>query len=113
MTTKHRRTKLFLVLAILLCLIPIQRSMAKTKAELTKIGAAAKIPDDWVLIDTELSNEEIMKLLDIDDESVISSIRAQWESGSGDSNRFFCRCNYKKEERERFDVKKSYIVIAI
>lgn len=82
MTTKHRRTKLFLVLAILLCLMPVQRSMAKTKAELTKIGAAAKIPDDWVLIDTELSNEEIMKLLDIDDESVISSIRAQWESGS-------------------------------
>lgn len=80
MKTKYTQMTLFLVLAMLLCLIPGQWSMAKTKEELTKIGATAKIPDDWVLVDTDLSNEEIMKLLDIDDEVTLSSIRAQWGS---------------------------------
>lgn len=82
MKTKQRRAALFLVLAMMLGLIPMQSSMAKTKAELTKIGATAKLSDDWVLIDTELSNKEIMKLLDIDNESAIASIRAQWERSS-------------------------------
>lgn len=78
---KIYRLKLSLILIALLCfsLVPAQASLANTTKDLTKIGATANIQDDWVLIDTDMSDDEIKNILGITDE-VMASVRAQWNS---------------------------------
>lgn len=71
--------KAVVFVALVLCLVPVQDVRAKEKAELTKIDATAKYSEDWVLIDTDMSNDAIRELLDID-EVTLASIRSQWDS---------------------------------
>lgn len=75
------RLKLSFILIALLCfsLMPAQASLANTTKDLTKIGATANIQDDWILIDTDMSDDEIKNILGITDE-VMASVRAQWNS---------------------------------
>ncbi len=77
---KIYRLKQGLLLIALLCfsMLPNQAVQANTTKDLAKIGATANIQDDWILIDTDMSDDEIQNLLNIDEET-ISSIRSQWK----------------------------------
>lgn len=61
------------MLAMILCFLPVTFTEAAVK-NLDKIGAAANLQKDWILIDTDMSDEEIMELINVD-QATINSVR--------------------------------------
>lgn len=66
------------MLAMILCFLPVTFTEAAVK-NLDKIGAAANLQKDWILIDTDMSDEEIMELINVE-QATINSVRQQWAS---------------------------------
>lgn len=66
------------VVALFLCLVPASFIGAAT-INLDKIDATVNMQDDWTMIDTDMSDDEIMDITNLS-RSAVERIRRQWES---------------------------------
>lgn len=66
------------VVALFLCLVPASFIGAAT-INLDKIDATVNMQDDWTMIDTDMSDDEIMDITSLS-RSAVERIRRQWES---------------------------------
>lgn len=75
---KMLKGMLVAAVVLMFSLLSTEASQAKT-VQLDKIGATVNLQDDWTLVDTDMSDEEIMELLDVSKE-VVERVRQQWNN---------------------------------